>query len=75
MNWIYIVVVIMAIAISCSAAYALYWAAKSGQFKQLDKGAKTIFDEEEPIGTMTDTFPGKDRIRAAKDPKLQPEKR
>jgi len=70
MSWIYIVVVITAVGVTASAAYALYWSAKNGQFQQLNKGATSIFDDEEPMGVMTDTFPGKDRVRAARDPKL-----
>ena len=40
--------------------WALGWAVRTGQFNQLDHGASTLFDEEEPIGRMTDTFPGID---------------
>jgi hypothetical protein len=40
-----------------SALLALRWAAKSGHFDQLEKGALLIFDEEEPVGTVTDHFP------------------
>ena len=35
---------------------AFYWAAKTGQFRNLEAGAKSIFDEEEPVGTATDAF-------------------
>ncbi len=41
------------------AAWALYWAVKNGQFENLDKGSRVIFDEEEPEGEHTDYFPGK----------------
>ena len=37
--------------------WALAWALRTGQFRRLDKGARVIFDEEEPIGEMTDHFP------------------
>ena len=40
--------------------WALAWAVRSGQFDQLDDGSEVLFDEEEPIGRMTDTFPGID---------------
>lgn len=40
-----------------SAVYALYWSANHGQLKNFEKGAETIFTEEEPLGTRTDFFP------------------
>ncbi len=43
-----------------SAVYALYWAASHGQFKKMDQGAKIIFDSGEPVGKVTDQFPGVD---------------
>lgn len=39
------------------AAYALYWAHKNGQLEDLDQGARTVFDDEEPAGRQTDFFP------------------
>lgn len=41
------------------AVFALYWAAKTGQFEQFEKGAKSIFDDEEPEGVQIDYFPKK----------------
>ena len=38
---------------------AFYWAAKTGQFRNLEDGAKSIFDEDEPVGTATDAFADK----------------
>lgn len=38
--------------------WAFAWALRSGQFDSLSAGAQTLFDEEEPIGEMTDSFPG-----------------
>jgi len=35
---------------------AFYWAAKTGQFRNLEDGSKSIFDGDEPIGTATDAF-------------------
>lgn len=40
-----------------SVLYALYWASKNGQFRELEKGAYSIFDEEEPLSAQTDCFP------------------
>lgn len=35
---------------------AFYWAARTGQFRNLEAGSKVIFDEDEPVGTPTDAF-------------------
>ena len=40
-----------------TTVWALSWAVRSGQFQGLSQGARVIFDEEEPVGEMTDTFP------------------
>lgn len=40
-----------------SAILAFAWAARSGQFRNLQKGAEVIFDSDEPIGQSTDRFP------------------
>lgn len=42
-----------------SAIYVLFWSARNRQFQDLEQGARTIFDEEEPEGVQTDFFPGK----------------
>lgn len=41
-----------------SAILALWWAATHGQLRQFERGAKTIFTEEEPEGIQSDFFPG-----------------
>lgn len=41
------------------SAAALYWAHKNGQLSNLEDGAKSIFDEEEPVDSQTDVFPKK----------------
>jgi len=53
----YLFVVVMAVAVMASAVYALYWAVKTGQFREFEKGATEIFDDEEPQGRPTDFFP------------------
>ncbi len=55
----YTFVVVMAVAVMASAVYALYWAVKTGQFRQFEKGASEIFTDEEPQGRATDYFPKK----------------
>jgi cbb3-type cytochrome oxidase maturation protein len=42
---------------------AFYWAAKTGQFRNLEDGSKTIFDDDEPVGTATDAFADKQADR------------
>jgi len=49
-----------------AAAMALHWAHKHGQLTHLEKGAQTIFDDDEPMGEVTDQFPHKRRIDAPK---------
>jgi cbb3-type cytochrome oxidase maturation protein len=45
--------------LSGTALVAFYWAAKTGQFRDLKAGSEVIFDEDEPIGRATDRFPVK----------------
>ena len=49
-----LVVLAIAALVGASAVYGLYWAGKKGQFRELEAGAKVIFDDEEPIGRPTD---------------------
>ncbi|MEY3480021.1 MAG: hypothetical protein RIQ71_796 [Verrucomicrobiota bacterium] len=42
-----------------STLAAFYWAAKTGQFRNLEDGSKSIFDHDEPVGTATDAFADK----------------
>jgi len=45
------------------AAFALHWAYKNGQLNNLEAGSRSIFDEEEPEGEVTDQFPEKRKKR------------
>ena len=45
------------IVLPAVALLALRWAVRHGEFKNLQKTALSIFDEEEPVGRMTDRFP------------------
>jgi nitrogen fixation-related uncharacterized protein len=49
-----------------AAALALYWAHKHGQLTNLEKGSTSIFDEDEPLGEVTDAFPRKKSRKGAK---------
>jgi len=42
---------------------AFFWAVRNKQFKDLNAGAYVIFDEDEPIGKMTDNTFGKPETR------------
>lgn len=45
-------------SLTTSVVWGLYWAIKTGQFANFQRGATSIFDDEEPIGFRTDAFPG-----------------
>lgn len=47
---------------------AFYWAARTGQFRNLDAGARSIFDGDEPVGTATDTFADRPADRPVRRP-------
>ena len=60
MDWFFYAVALpMAVLFMASTVYALYWASQKGQLRDFDKGAESIFDDQEPIGQPTDFFPGK----------------
>lgn len=46
------------IILSGSAFIGFCWALRQGQMTNLSKAAQSIFDQEEPVGTPTDQFPG-----------------
>lgn len=50
---------IFAFALGGTAIGALLWALKSGQFQDINAGARVIFDEDEPEGVVNDRFPAK----------------
>lgn len=53
------ILAVMAI-IAASALAAFWWAARNGQFENVEEGSLSIFDADEPVGRSTDTFPGAD---------------
>lgn len=61
MDWVTYIIIgfVLAGLFFASAAYALNWSRKNGQFKDIEKGARTIFTDEEPEGVMGDHFPAK----------------
>lgn len=40
-----------------TALLAFWWAAREGEFTNLQRTALSIFDEDEPVGRMSDRFP------------------
>ncbi len=45
------------ILMSLTAIIAFVWAAQTRQFENFERGATSIFDDEEPVGEVTDRFP------------------
>ena len=60
---VYFVIWATAILLAISAVWALVWAIRTGQFQDLHQGATVIFDEDEPVGKVTDLFPSNDNSR------------
>ena len=52
---------ILAILLGGSAVAGLVWALVTGQLNNLQGTATSIFDEDEPVGTVTDHFPNASR--------------
>ena len=44
---------------------AFFWAAKTGQLRDFDAAAASIFDAGEPVGVTTDAFAGEQERGAA----------
>jgi cbb3-type cytochrome oxidase maturation protein len=63
---VYYVFVFGIVVLFCgSVVWALWWALKGGQFSRFADGATSIFDEDEPVGRVTDAFPDKkDEVEA-----------
>ncbi|MFP4068862.1 MAG: cbb3-type cytochrome oxidase assembly protein [Opitutales bacterium] len=57
-------IIVLGVLFFISAAGALYWAAKRGQFRNFDQQARDIFTEEEPEGEVSDRFPDKKKDRS-----------
>ena len=52
-----VLLVLGLVLLSGSALAAFCWAARNGQFENLDEAPEVIFDESEPVGQMSDRFP------------------
>lgn len=60
MTWTYVLIWGSWIIFGATTVWAFAWAITSGQFSQMQEGARSIFDEDEPIDEMTDFFPDVD---------------
>ncbi len=60
MSLVYILIWGSVAVAGATAVYGLVWAIRHGQMERFAEGATSIFDEEEPIGEMTDRFPDSD---------------
>ena len=61
MTFAYILMWGCMLVFGASAVWALVWAIRNGEFNNLNEGAASIFDEDEPIGLVTDAFPREHR--------------
>ena len=55
-----------------SALLALRWALRNGQFEHAERAALLIFNEEEPVGQLTDRFPDRRGPAEPSSPADQP---
>lgn len=58
MFFVFMFIWTFALVAGISMVWLLAWAIKRGEFKDLRGAARMIFDESEPIGVVTDFFPG-----------------
>jgi nitrogen fixation-related uncharacterized protein len=58
MFYVFVFIWSFAIIAGATTVWILAWAIKQGEFRDLRAGARSIFDEEEPVGKVTDYFPG-----------------
>jgi hypothetical protein len=51
-----------------AAVLAMGWAFRSGQFDNFQQGSLSIFGPDEPVGEVTDAFPGELSVPGVSDP-------
>ena len=54
---IYTILIGSIIVFGGAAVWAFSWAMSSGQFDNFERGSRSIFDADEPVGRATDFFP------------------
>ena len=65
MTVVWILFVCSVVVLPATSLLALRWALRQGEFDHLDKQALSIFDDDEPVGELTDRFPGQLRAGLA----------
>ncbi|QDU60876.1 hypothetical protein Pan216_17290 [Planctomycetes bacterium Pan216] len=58
MHAVYWVIYGTVILFGVTVVAAFVWAIRTHQFQKFQQGAVSIFDPDEPVGEMTDGFPG-----------------
>jgi nitrogen fixation-related uncharacterized protein len=61
MALIYVFIFGSVLVFGLTAVAGLVWAVRTGQMRNFSVGATSIFDDDEPVGVMTDTFPDAER--------------
>lgn len=64
-----LVVVLLGAVFFAGAIAAFVWARRQRQFDDFEKGARSIFNDEEPEGTVTDAFPADSAPASSPDAK------
>ncbi len=59
MKFAYLLIWGSMLAFGMSAVWALVLAIRRGEMSDFKAGAESIFDRDEPVGKVTDTFPGR----------------
>jgi nitrogen fixation-related uncharacterized protein len=65
MFFVFMFIWAFAIFAGITMVWLLAWAIRRGEFQNLRDGARMIFDDAEPIGMVTDCFPGESGKPAA----------
>lgn len=63
MFFVFIFIWSFALIAGITMVWLLAWAIKRGEFQNLREGSRMIFDDDEPIGRVTDHFPGEGAYR------------
>lgn len=61
--FVFVFIWTFALIAGITMVWLLAWAIKRGEFTNLREGSRMIFDEGEPIGEVTDHFPGEGAYR------------
>lgn len=60
---VYVVIFGTVLLLGVTVVTLFGWAMKTGQLRDFQRGATSIFDDDEPQGEQTDWFPEQDRER------------